>query len=260
MPVTFRPMIRNFSSSFLIFSFVQMVSAQAPFSKWIVQSGDSVNTYALGHMDLVHLANNDLLQCTSRDAVGSLDKCRFVRLSPDGDPLQQWEVHAPYMDINKVIELADGSFACFGRINYSALYLHLASDGTPLLAKAYDVTGIGIIAPWRWNDAVQDDSSHFTLAGEWGGFVSTGMIARIQLDGTLDAYDLVHMGADPTFFQSVVRLSNGDHVFHGASNMPNYHSKTLQYACVRLSALYTHITFTSKKRRSRMSVQRDTSK
>ena len=77
MPVTFRPMIRNFSSSFLIFSFVQMVSAQAPFSKWIVQSGDSVNTYALGHMDLVHLANNDLLQCTSRDAVGSLDKCRF---------------------------------------------------------------------------------------------------------------------------------------------------------------------------------------
>ncbi len=202
-------------------------SAQAPFSKWIVQSGDSVNVNSLAHADLTRLANGDLLNCTCRDVWGSFNKCRFVRTSSAGDPLQQWEVNAPYFDLNRVIEMADGSFACFGRLNYAALYLRLAVDGAVLVAKTYDITGIGITAPWSWHDAVQDPADRFTLAGDWAGMDYTGMIARIEADGTLIASNAIHIGtAGYTFFRSVARLSNGDHVFSGASNYPGYHPKT----------------------------------
>ena len=200
---------------------------QPSFSKWIVQSGDSVNDYFTGHMDLVRLSNGDLLNCTCRDLWGSLTKCRFVRVSPAGDPVQQWEVNAPYFDINKVIEMDDGSFACFGRLNYAALYLHLSASGMVLAAKTYEVTGIGITAPWTWNDAVQDPGDRFTLAGTWAGMDNTGMIARIEADGSLIASYLIQIGtAGYTFFNSVARLANGDHVFCGASNYPGYHPKT----------------------------------
>ena len=57
-----------------------------------MQSGDSVNDNFLGHMDLVRLSNGDLLNCTCRDEWGSYEKCRFVRISPTGDPVQQREV------------------------------------------------------------------------------------------------------------------------------------------------------------------------
>ena len=201
--------------------------AQTSFSKWIVQSGDSVNVYTLDHMDLERLSNGDLLNCTCRDLVGSFTKCRFVRTTPAGDPVQQWEVSAPYFDINKVIEMSDGSFACFGRLNYAALYLHLAVDGTLLVAKTYDITGIGVTAPWSWHDAVQDPGGRFTLAGEWAGMSWTGMIARIEADGTLITSNAIQVGtAGFTFFRSVARLGNGDHIFCGASNYPGYQPKT----------------------------------
>jgi hypothetical protein len=205
------------------------LNAQIPFSKWIVQNGDSVNDNFLGNMDMTLLSNGDLLNCTCRDEWGSYEKCRFVRISPAGDPVQQWEVSsiAGAFWLNRVIEMADGSFACFGRYGYASLYLHLDPNGGILTATSYEITGIGIIAPWEWNDAVEDPGGRFTLAGEWGGMSNTAMMARIATDGTLLAHNAIQLGTQGyTFFQSVARLSNGDHVFCGASNYTGYHPKT----------------------------------
>lgn len=201
-------------------------SAQPSFAKWIVQDGDSDHDWFLNRGGLIRLANGELLQFTNRDTLGVQDKCRFVRLSPEGEPLQQWEVHAPWVNINAVIEQSDGSFACFGSKNYSALYLHLSATGTPLLAKTYDVTGMGIIAPWRWNHAVQDNVDRFTMAGEWVGSDHYGMIARIHADGSLEAHDLIRVGDDNSQIFSVERLPNGDHVFCGSTNHGNFHART----------------------------------
>lgn len=209
------------------------VSAQTSFSKWIVQSGDSVNDNFLGHMDLTRLANGDLLNCTCRDEWGSYEKCRFVRISPTGDPVQQWEVSmmgggSPNsIWLNKVIERSDGSFACFGRYGYASLYLQLDPGGNVIAATSYEITGIGVIAPLEWNDAVQDPGGRFTLAGDWGGMNNNAMMARIEADGTLLSHHLIQIGTQGyTYFHDVERLANGDHVFCGASNYTSFHPKT----------------------------------
>ena len=210
-----------------------MATAQAPFSKWIVQSGDSVNntTPSNSRMPFLPLTSGELLYCACRSP-SFVDRCRFTRLSTDGDPLGQWEIQAPSLinnsfQIHQVIELADGSFACFGHYDYWALYMRIAQDGTILTAKSYSVVGIGILAPIHWNDAVQDAAGHFVVAGQWGGASPTGMISRIALDGTLLGSGFIDIGsASYTFFHSLVRLPDGDIVFHGSSNFLGNHAST----------------------------------
>lgn len=227
-------MIRRFILHAALYALGFCSTAQTSFSKWIVQSGDSTNntTSSILRMPLQPLANGDLLFCACRAPSFTADRCRFTRLSTDGDPLGQWEIQAPTLtnnsfQIHKVIELADGSFACFGHYEYWALYMRLAQDGTLLTARSYSIVGVGLLAPIHWNDAVLDAAGHFVVAGQWGGGSPTGVIARIAVDGTLLASDIIDVGsASYTFFHSLVRLPDGDIVFHGSSNFPGNHAST----------------------------------
>lgn len=79
-----------------------------------------------------------------------------MSLAAGGSPNSFW--------LNKVIERSDGSFACFGKYGYTALYLRLDAGGTVIGATSYEITGIGVIAPLEWNDAVQDPGGRASSA------------------------------------------------------------------------------------------------
>jgi len=188
--------------------------AQTDPAQWVLLSNDSGATFQ-GREDLVREASGGLLACFSQADSSTTTRLRYVRMDATMLPLAQWDIDADTMEVQlkRMVPLADGSTACFGRYEGQAFYLLLDPNGEPTVAKTYTPTSGGGI----WNDAVEDGANGFMVGGQRSPG-SQGARARIAADGSVQGSELYTVGGDLTPFHSMHRTADGGYLYTSGVN------------------------------------------
>ncbi|MBP6390451.1 MAG: T9SS type A sorting domain-containing protein [Flavobacteriales bacterium] len=200
--------------------------AQTDLAQWVLLSNDSGVTFQ-GSEDLVQEANGGLLAGFSHGAAGITTRLRFVRMDADMAPLQQWDIDADTMEVRlkRMVPLANGSIACFGRYETMPFYLLLDPTGQPVMANTYTNDTSGGI----WNDAVLADTGSFQVCG-LNSVGSQGSRVRLNMDGSVQNSDLFLVGASLTPFHAMCATADGGFAYVSGVNTfgPEAHLKVVR--------------------------------
>ena len=188
--------------------------AQTDLAQWLLLGNDSGTTFQ-GREDLVREVNGGLLACFAQADSTTTTRLRFVRMDANMVPLAQWDIDADTMEVQmkRMVPLADGSTACFGRYEGQAFYLLLDPTGQPTEAKTYTPPSGGAI----WNDAVEDGANGFMVGGQ-RSLGSQGARARLAADGSLQGGELYTVGGDLTPFHSMHRTADAGYLYTSGVN------------------------------------------